>query len=440
MALLKLKPFQDWRVRTKLVTITLPFIALVALTAAWALYARDAANLEEKLTQRARSLSTQIMADRKYYTSVILPLAIELGGSVGEDYKQVHGRFPLPATFVREVSELTAAVREGYTANLISPWPINKDKGAKDQFQKDAFAYLLDNPNGVYYRTDLIAGMSVMRFITADRASVQVCADCHNAHPRSPKHDFKLNDVMGGLEIVMPIDQYLKESRRQITLVMAGSAGVSLLILGIVAWGARQAILRPLARLTERLQKNLRRVDGGRYLANSVGSHNEMLRFEQACLDMQAALAKQENQFQIATRPIEERVEDHTAALLEAQERFRLVIDYTKHAIFYLDKTGAIRWANKQAVELTARLISDLMGRSFLSMLTPQSAALAKTRLTAVQRRETIPSVAELEVVQSTGGSVWIEATMVNVRENERVVGWLLIARKLIRPASLTPE
>ena len=106
--------FQAWRVGTKLIALTIPLIAAASLVAAFAEYKRNTANLQEKLTQRARSLHTQIMADRGYYAKVIVPRLIALGGTIGLDYQSVHGRFPLPATFVREVSEITASHKNGF--------------------------------------------------------------------------------------------------------------------------------------------------------------------------------------------------------------------------------------------------------------------------------------------------------------------------------------
>ena len=32
------------------------------------------------------------------------------------------------------------------------------------------------------------------------------CVKCHNAHPLSPKRDFKPNDVMGGIAITIPLE------------------------------------------------------------------------------------------------------------------------------------------------------------------------------------------------------------------------------------------
>jgi hypothetical protein len=42
--------------------------------------------------------------------------------------------------------------------------------------------------------------------IYPDLAVSQACIDCHNGHRLSPKRDFKLNDVMGGIAITIPLE------------------------------------------------------------------------------------------------------------------------------------------------------------------------------------------------------------------------------------------
>lgn len=245
---------QNWRIGTKLIVLIVPVVAAVTVMATWMLHQRMTTKLNDKMQQRAWILHTQIMADRGYYASVIVPRIIELGGSLGADYREVHGQFPLPATFVREVSEITAKSSMGYTAGLISPWPINKEKGLKDQFHQNAFAYLTEHPTGNFFRTDTIEGKTVMRALMADHASAQSCVDCHNAHAQSPRRDFKLNDVMGGLEIVLPVDHYVKENRQDLIATVGGGAALTLLLVGVVVMGTRQIVTRPLARLASRMR------------------------------------------------------------------------------------------------------------------------------------------------------------------------------------------
>jgi PAS domain S-box-containing protein len=424
----RIRSFQDWRVRTRFIVLILPLILGLTGLAMWAVYARDMMNMRSKVTQRARSVSTQIMADRKYYTSVIVPRAVQLGGSVGEDYQHVPGQFPLPATFVREVSELTANMHDGYTANLISPWPINKQKGLTDQFQKEAFTHLLAHPDDQFFRTDAVAGQEVMRFISVDRAIVQSCADCHNADPRSPKHDYHLGDVMGGLEIVIPIDNYVKQVRQDLVMTILGLTGLSALIMVGIALGARQAFVRPLTKLTARLDQFLGGQEGGRILG-ATDARNEIARLDQNCRRMQDLISKQQTQLQLTSVKQEARLLDRTKGLLDAEEGGGLAVDHGRDAVVYLDAEGGIQWINRKGSELLGRPATELVGRSFLSFLSAQSAALAKARLEAVQREQTVEPRVELDVVRSGGVTARVEVHAASVREGGEVAGRRLVIR-----------
>jgi hypothetical protein len=52
-----------------------------------------------------------------------------------------------------------------------------------------------------------VVNQTYFQAIYADRAVSQACVDCHNTHPHSPKKDFKLGDVMGGLVIEIPLEK-----------------------------------------------------------------------------------------------------------------------------------------------------------------------------------------------------------------------------------------
>jgi PAS domain S-box-containing protein len=426
----RLRSYQDWRLRTRFIVFILPVILVLTVLAAWAVYVRDTMEMKSKVSQRARSISTQIMADRKYYTSVVVPRAVGLGGSVGQDYQHISGQFPLPATFVREVSEWTANENEGYTASLISPWPINKAQGARDQFQKDAFAHLLANPESQFSRTDMVSGREVLRFISADRATVQSCADCHNADPRSPKHDYRLGDVMGGLEIVIPIDRYVKEVRQDLFVTVVGLAGLSGMILLGMAFGARQTFLRPLTKLTSRLDQFLGTQEDARS-PWTAGARNELTRLDQNCRRLQELIAKQQTQLQLAGVQQDARVQERTAGLLEAIEDAGLAAEPAQDAMVYLDGEGTIRWVNRKGSELLGRPAAQLAGQSFLSFLTPQSADRARARLEALRREQPVEPRVEFDVIQARGGTVRVAVQAGSVREGGKVAGRLLVIRQV---------
>ncbi|MCP4594772.1 MAG: hypothetical protein GY842_28910 [bacterium] len=77
--------------------------------------------------QRAATATSQIVADRTYYTkNIIGKLKTEAAEfKAGADYHEISGSVPLPATFVREVSQsLDESAR--YRYDLLSKLNINR--------------------------------------------------------------------------------------------------------------------------------------------------------------------------------------------------------------------------------------------------------------------------------------------------------------------------
>lgn len=311
---------RTWKVGTKLILLTIPLIAAASIIAAFVAQQHNDEQLREELAHRARSLIHQIMADRAYYASVVVPRVGELRGTLGADYQHVSGRFPLPATFVREVSEATAQLNNGYTANLISPWPINKHKGIKDQFQRDGFTYLMDGKGDTFVRTDTIDGRAVMRVLARDLASAKSCVSCHNAHPDSPKHDFQLNGLMGGLEIIMPMDQYLQESRQELIFNVAGSLGMCALVFGILVWGTRGLVTRPLGKLEDRMKTYVDPDSRDRVSKPLRAPGDEVEALSGAFERMQAVIAAQQQELRDANATLEQRVVERTEELRRTME------------------------------------------------------------------------------------------------------------------------
>ena len=68
----------------------------------------------------------------------------------------------------------------------------------KTQAEEDALKKLAANP-----ATGIITFEDGNQFkgIAADLAIAESCVSCHNAHPRSPKKDFKKGDLMGAIVV-----------------------------------------------------------------------------------------------------------------------------------------------------------------------------------------------------------------------------------------------
>ena len=146
-----------------------------------------------------------IEADRTFYTIHVVERLQAKGVVTATENWRVTNTLPLPAQFLREAADLATKTGTKIDYRLISLWPINKQNGPSDEFEKAGLTEVLTNQERAYTGIITREGDRYFRAIYADRAVSQACIGCHNAHPNSPKRDFKPNDVMGGIVISIPL-------------------------------------------------------------------------------------------------------------------------------------------------------------------------------------------------------------------------------------------
>ncbi len=150
-------------------------------------------------------LHAVIMAHRNFYTiHIVNPLLQEGIVDVSEDWRAKKA-LPLPVQLLQETSEMAELAGPGVQYHLISQWPINKANAPVTEFERRGLEAVQANPTQPYSAT--FKGSNGQRFGTlyADLAVTRVCIDCHNTHSNSPRSDFKVGDVMGGLVISFPL-------------------------------------------------------------------------------------------------------------------------------------------------------------------------------------------------------------------------------------------
>ncbi|HEY7533095.1 MAG TPA: DUF3365 domain-containing protein [Nitrospiraceae bacterium] len=156
-------------------------------------------------------LRAVIMAHRHFYTIHIANrLRKERIVDVSENWKATHS-LPLPVQLIKETSEIAELTGPNVRYRLISQWPINKANAPATEFERRGLKEIQTSPNRPYSSTVEGAGKLVFEAIYADIAVTTACIECHNAHPNSPKKDFKTGDVMGGLVISFPVSQKAAE-------------------------------------------------------------------------------------------------------------------------------------------------------------------------------------------------------------------------------------
>ncbi len=139
------------------------------------------------------------LANRTVYTRDVVQRLGPAGESVvpaTEHYLDARA-LPLPARMFSLVAE--EVDHTGYWLSLRSLDPINFENGPLTPLEEQGLAFVQANPGQAFYAEDDAAGAPSLVAIYADVASVEACVTCHNAHPRSPRRDFTLGDVMGGV-------------------------------------------------------------------------------------------------------------------------------------------------------------------------------------------------------------------------------------------------
>ncbi|MDP1948778.1 MAG: DUF3365 domain-containing protein [Nitrospirota bacterium] len=146
-----------------------------------------------------------IEADREVYTKHVVERMQTKGVVVASENWEQKNTLPLPAQFLMESGRVMARKGVGIQYRLISLWPINKKNAASSEFEKAGLGTVLTHPTKPYTGFVKEGGARFFQAVYPDLAVTQACIGCHNAHPDSPKRDFKINDVMGAIVISIPV-------------------------------------------------------------------------------------------------------------------------------------------------------------------------------------------------------------------------------------------
>ncbi|NGZ09762.1 MAG: DUF3365 domain-containing protein [Nitrospira sp. LK70] len=153
------------------------------------------------MDQVADYIHAVIEADRDSYTRHVVERMQAKGIVVASENWEARHTLPLPAQFLLESGRHLEKKGIGVRYRLISLWPINKRNIATTSLQSIALGTLATQPNRPFTGVTKVGDTRYYEAVYPDLAVTQACIGCHNAHPDSPKRDFKVNDVMGAIVI-----------------------------------------------------------------------------------------------------------------------------------------------------------------------------------------------------------------------------------------------
>lgn len=154
----------------------------------------------------ADALHAVMASDRTVYTKqVVNRLQNEEGVIKASEHWKDDKALPLPAQMFRMGAEMVAEKKAGFTYSLLSMWPVNKQNKPKTEVETAGLKFVADNKGQNYYGEETLGDTKYFTAVYADTAVAPACVKCHNEHKDSPRKDFKLGEVMGGVVLRIPL-------------------------------------------------------------------------------------------------------------------------------------------------------------------------------------------------------------------------------------------
>jgi adenylate cyclase len=193
----------DLRSRSWLIGVLLLLLLAGLPLAVWL----DLSNISETaLRRQAGDLNSVIGSVRGFYAKNVVGRVLAAKGAptqVVPNYHDIPGAIPIPATLSLELGRVVSEQQGNIAYRFVSDYPFKgRPAHELDPFERGALNSLRQNPK--QQLTDVSSSLFAdrVRFIVPI-VMAEACVSCHNSHPDSPKHDWKVGDVRGIQEVIV---------------------------------------------------------------------------------------------------------------------------------------------------------------------------------------------------------------------------------------------
>ncbi|GJL66568.1 MAG: hypothetical protein NPIRA05_15390 [Nitrospirales bacterium] len=155
----------------------------------------------------AEFIHTVLEADRTIYTTHVVQRMKENDVVIAEEAWEKKTALPLPAQMLTLSGIRAKSKGTGLEYRLISLWPIYEKNRPASWFERTGLEAVEGDPSKPFTGVIERDGRRYFTAIYADTAVSTSCVNCHNAHPLSPKKNYKLHDVLGGVAISFPLSE-----------------------------------------------------------------------------------------------------------------------------------------------------------------------------------------------------------------------------------------
>lgn len=166
-----------------------------------------------------RIIAAENDAARGMYTKDIVGAGMKAGLDFSENWRETNvAAGPLPALFLREAATSIQKTKIPLGLFLGSDYPIaQSNKFVSTQAERFQALRVSSKPE-FFYAPDI----KLQAAMFPDLAMAPGCVTCHNEHPKSPKVDWKLGDIMGATTWSYPKDKVTFDEMLQIIAAYRG--------------------------------------------------------------------------------------------------------------------------------------------------------------------------------------------------------------------------
>jgi hypothetical protein len=155
----------------------------------------------------ADALHDVIAAERTVYTRLVVQRLQheEKVLKASEDWEKDKALL-VPCQKLRLAAEAIQTKGAEFSYTLRSASPISPRNAPQTEVERLGLEAIARHPETNYYGNETLGGRRYLTAVYAYRAISTACVSCHNEHPKSAKKDWKLNDVIGGLIVRVPLE------------------------------------------------------------------------------------------------------------------------------------------------------------------------------------------------------------------------------------------
>ncbi len=139
----------------------------------------------------------------------------------------------------------------GYTLRMYGPEPSGElpKSASDDTFRQRAMAAVIREPAEPFWAVEHARGERTLRYATAEVIVSPLCADCHNLASAAPARPVQIGDVIGVLEVDVPVGAAVSSIRRTAATSLIIAVSVFLLLGFWLADSIRHSVARPMESL-----------------------------------------------------------------------------------------------------------------------------------------------------------------------------------------------